>query len=114
MCEQMVHSAAWRLIERRTEAPENPPISLYRLQNAVGDSATTKRPRGGGIYPGRLHFEGTFGGRGNYLPADQPVVFKRSFVLKLVRDIPAEGDQPAASEILTKACSAAAVLQPLI
>lgn len=84
--------------------PANPQQSYIRLQSAAGDISVAKRVRGREEDLSIPHFEGgAFGGRGNFLPADSPVVFKRSASLKRVKEAPFGVGQQGGSEVLAKA-----------
>ena len=99
----MVHSATRRLIELRATARGTPQISFISVQFGSGSPAGAKRPRGRDVDRSGTHFgDGTFGGRGNFLPANQPVVFKRSFTLELDRDRLGALEQPAERDTLAQ------------
>ena len=94
---------ARRLVELRNMPAGNSQRSFIGWQPPVSDVSSAKRGRASPEDTSKLHFKvGQFGGRGNFLPAISPVIFKRSTSVELMRGLPA-GVEATDSDILAKA-----------
>lgn len=97
----MVHQAVERLIQLRD--PEMGTVNqqcLIRVQPVVMGQSCAKRARPNREEFGKPYLKNvTFGGRGNFLPAEAPVIFKRSLIVPLMKEGP--GKVP---HILAKVC----------
>lgn len=107
----MVHQSVERLMELRAGAGHAQQLlfssvssnvtrqqCLVRVHSAPGGQPGTKRARPVPVNPGTPYLKSaTFGGRGNFLPVEAPVIFKRSLIMPQLRDVP--GREP---EILSK------------
>ena len=86
-----MHQDEERLRERRRQAAElgTSQLCLIRVHLMLEGETGTKRARSGPVDPGTEYLKSTtFGGRGNFLPARAPVIFKRSIKVPLLMDLP--------------------------
>lgn len=95
----MVHQAVERLVELRDRGQGT--SSQHCLVRLQPEKAGTKRARPRSpVEPGTSYLKSvTYGGRGNFLPVEAPVVFKRSLIAPLQKDTVGGGP-----EIVAKVC----------
>lgn len=89
----MVHQDVERLRAARwaSGGGADQQLSLVTLHTMRGGDAGTKRARHTAVEAGTDYLKNMqFGGRGNFLPAEAPVIFRRIMNMPLLRDVPGE------------------------